>query len=221
LRVAVLVESLAVPEWVEWTVAQIDTRDAFELTAVVPAGSVWVLPPVAGSERSARHLTYRLYQWVDTRVFGSPAAMRHTDLSRISSGRTMSAGVGPLDVVVSFLPADRTSWNGPAPRYGVWAIAPMYDGRPASAPSRFWELNGQDDRATTTVVVLMTVARVIAQGPWMRIHCVGANAKPRRRGRQAQCAAQPLRRDGIPRGMNVGAGDTPPGVTIGHGAHGG
>ena len=32
------------PEWVEWTVAQIDTRDAFELTAVVPAGSVRVLP---------------------------------------------------------------------------------------------------------------------------------------------------------------------------------
>jgi len=227
LRVAVLVESLAVPEWVEWTVTQIDTRDAFELTAVVLAGSVRVLPPVAGSERGARHLTYRLYQCVDTRVFGSPAAMRHTDLSRISSGRTMSAGVGPLDVVVSFLPADRTSWKGPAPRYGVWAIAPMDDGRPASAPSRFWELNGQDDRATTTVVVLDDdSARVVARDT------VRADPLSLARTRDAAAWAsahlvlrslRSLQRDGGPLPPGDELVELPrmptPAVTIGHAAH--
>ena len=35
-----------------------------------------------------------------------------------------------------------TIWEGPPPRHGVWAIAPMDDGRPASAPSRFWEVRG-------------------------------------------------------------------------------
>ncbi len=44
--------------------------------------------------------------------------MRDADLSPISSGRTTLAGVGSLDVVVSFVPADRTAWDGPtsAPR---------------------------------------------------------------------------------------------------------
>jgi hypothetical protein len=165
LRVAVLVESLTVPEWVEWTVAQIDAEDAFELTAVVPAADVRGVPAVAGSPRRASHLTYRFYEWVDTRVFGPASAMCVTDLSTISSGRTTFAGIGPLDVVVSFLRADRTTWDGPIPRHGVWAIVPMDDGRPTSAPSRFWEVRGQSDTATTAVVALDDgFMRVVAQG---------------------------------------------------------
>src|SRR3954454_11658382 len=85
LRVGVLVESLIVPEWVQWTIAQIDATDTFELIAVVPAAGVG---RVATSRRRTRDLTYRLYEWVDRRVFGPAPAMRDADLSAISSGRT-------------------------------------------------------------------------------------------------------------------------------------
>lgn len=37
IRVAVLVESFVVPEWVAWTIVRIDADDAFELAEVVPA----------------------------------------------------------------------------------------------------------------------------------------------------------------------------------------
>jgi hypothetical protein len=154
IRVAVLVESLTVPEWVEWTVAQIDAADALELTAVVPATGVRDAPAPTVSPRGAHYRVYRLYEWLDRRVFGPARAMRHTDLSPISSGRTAVTGIGPLDVVVSFLPASRTVWGGPIPRHGVWAIVPMDDGRPTCAPSRFWELHGRGGTAVTTIVAL-------------------------------------------------------------------
>lgn len=163
--VAVLVESLVVPEWVEWTVARIDATDAFELTAVVPAAGVpSPRTPPAGSPRGARHLAYQLYEWVDRRVFGPAAAMHDAELSPISSGRTTFEGIGPPDVVVSFLPADRTAWEGPTPRHGVWAIAPMDDGRPVSAPSRFWEVRGRTGTTATAVVAVDDgFTRVIAE----------------------------------------------------------
>jgi hypothetical protein len=149
-RVAVLVESPVVPEWVAWTIAQIDADGGLELVAVVPAER-------RSSRAAQRHRIYRLYQWIDRRVFGAASAMRDTDLSpRTSYG-------GPIDVVVSFLPAERTTWDGPAPRHGVWAIAPMDDGLPTSAPSRFWELRERRGTATATVVAIDDgVARVIA-----------------------------------------------------------
>jgi hypothetical protein len=146
LRVAVLVESLAVPRWVEWTVAQIDAMDECELAAVVSAG--------APSPSDAPGLVYRLYEWADTLAFGRAPAMRTADLAPIAAGRTASAGIGPLDLVVSFLPADRTVWEGPAPGRGVWAIVPMDDGQPASAPDRFWELRGRRGSAAAAVVAL-------------------------------------------------------------------
>lgn len=141
-----MVESLTVPAWVEWTIAQIDAMDACELAAVVPVG--------APRQRDAPGPAYRLYEWADARAFGPPPAMRAADLARIATGRTASAGIDPLDVVVSFLPADRTVWDGPSPRHGVWAIVPMDDGRPASAPDRFWELRGGRGSAATAVVAL-------------------------------------------------------------------
>ena len=161
LRVAVLVESLTVPQWVEWTVAQIDSMDAFELVAVLPAAGT----RDAGVARGPRCLTYRMYEWLDSRVFGRPGAMRDADLTATSARRMSLAGVDSLDVVVSFVPADRIAWDGPSPRHGVWAILPMDDGRPTSAPIRFWEVRGRTGRATTTVAAVGDgVTRVIARG---------------------------------------------------------
>jgi hypothetical protein len=162
LRAAVLVESLIVPEWVAWTVARIDGADAFELTAVIPTAA----RPAATTALPVRtrQLIYELYARVDRRVFGSAPAMRDIDLAPIASGRTTLAGSCPLDVVVSFLPADRTVWDAPAPRHGVWALAPMDDGRPATAPSRFWEVRERTGTAKAAVVALQNGLRsVIAE----------------------------------------------------------
>ncbi len=152
LRVAVVVESLSVPEWVAWTVARIDAAEAFELVAVLPAtGARCAVVP-----RSLRSVTYEMYEWLDSRVFGRAGAMRDADLTPISAGRTTLEGVDSLDVVVSFVPADRMAWDGPPPRHGVWVIVPMDDGRPTSAPSRFWEVSGRTCSAATAVAALAT-----------------------------------------------------------------
>jgi hypothetical protein len=165
LRVAVLVDSLIVPEWVAWTIARIDATSAFELAAVVPAADGSAGRAAARAPRDARHRIFRLYEWVDRTVFGSARAMRDTDLSRIARGRTSSSALCPLDAVVSFLPAERTAWDGPVPRHGVWAIVPMDDGLPTSASSRFWELREGNGTATAAVVALDDgFTRVIAPG---------------------------------------------------------
>jgi hypothetical protein len=226
LRVAVLVESLTVPEWVEWTVATIDARDAFELTAVVRAADVRALPAASNLRWRARHLTYRFYEWVDRKVFGTACAMRDTDLSEISSGRTTFEGIGPLDVLVSFLSADRTAWDGPTPRHGVWAIVPMDDGQPASAPSRFWEVRGRSETVTAALVAVADgFARVIAKG--------SAPADPLSVTRTRNAAAwtsahlvvrslRSLHRDGslVPHGEDLADPRDlpPPAVTVSHAA---
>lgn len=159
---AVLIESFTMPEWVRWTVEQIDARDAFELTAVVlvtDRNGAPTRPP-----KRARHLMYRLYESIDATVFGPMDAMGDADLSLISPGRTTLADDDPLDVVVSFLPVDRMAWDGPTPRHGVWAIVPMDDGRPASAPRRFWDVRRRSATAATTLVALDDDApKVIAE----------------------------------------------------------
>ncbi len=137
LRVAVLVESLTVPEWVKWTLEQLDALAGCDLAAVVPSAGASDRPAVP---RDFRHLTYRLYERADARVFGSAPALEPADVSWIAAGRTGLAGIDALDVVVSFLPVERTAWAGPIPRHGLWAIVPMDDGRTAAAPDRFWEL---------------------------------------------------------------------------------
>jgi hypothetical protein len=221
--VAVLVDSLAVPEWVHWTVAQIEARDGFELAAVVRSA---VSTSAQRSALDATQAAYRLYGWVDTKVFGRPRALRQADLSTIPCERTSTADLGPLDVVVSFLPANRTSWDGPTPRHGLWAIAPMDDGRPASAPSRFWELREGGETLSAAVVALENGSgRVIAKS--------SAWADPlslaRRRDAAAWASAhlvlrslRALRRDGAPSRGENGLGDPRalprPAVTVGHAA---
>jgi hypothetical protein len=168
LRVAVLIESFIVPEWVRRTVARIDSSDAFELTAVISTADV--LAALTASPWRTPHLAYRLYEWLDRRVFGPSSAMRDADLSAISAGRGTLASVGQVDVVVSFLPSDQTVWEGPPPRHGVWALAPLDDGRPASAPSRFWALR-DGSRAVNTAVVDLGIGRtqVVAEAA-ARVH---------------------------------------------------
>jgi hypothetical protein len=221
LRVAVLVESLAVPEWVHWTVAQIEARDAFELAAVVPSAGP------AGSQRSPRSMTqvaYGLYGWVDTKVFGRPRALRETDLSTILLKRTGATDIGPLDVVISFLPTNRTSWDGPTPRFGLWAIAPMDDGRPASAPSRFWELRAGSQTVTTAVVALEDGSgRVIAKGSAWADPLSLARTRDAAAWASAHLVLRSLRsllRDGAPVSREEGLGDSRtlprPAVTVVH-----
>ena len=81
IRVAILVESLTVPEWVRWTVAQIEAEEGFSLVSVL-------LQP-GSTERSSRRgqRTYRLYQRLDRAVFGSASALRPVDLTPVASGR--------------------------------------------------------------------------------------------------------------------------------------
>jgi len=159
-----VVDSLIVPEWVAWTIARIDATSVFELAAVVPVTDAAALPAAARAPRCARHRVFRLYEWVDRTVFGAAHAMRDTDLSGIARGRTSSSATRTLDAVISFVPAERTAWDGPAPRHGVWAIVPMDDGLPTSASSRFWELRQGGGTATAALVALDDgFTRVIAQ----------------------------------------------------------
>ena len=226
IRVAVLVDSLTVPEWVAWTIARIDATSAIELAAVVPAADAHAVSAAAQAPRGARHRIYRLYEWVDRAVFGAARAMRDTDLSRIACGRTGSSASCALDVVVSFLPAERTAWDGPAPRHGVWAIVPMDDGVPTSAWSRFWELREGSGTASAAVVALDDgFTRVIAHG--------SARADPLSLTRTRNAAAwtsgrlvlrclRRLQRDGgrVPTKAGVAEARTPPppAVTVRHAA---
>lgn len=162
LRVVVLVESLIVPEWVRRTVERIDSSGAFELTAVIPAAGGRAAMTIAPGRTP--HLAYRLYEWLDRRVFGTASAMREADLSAMASGPPVLADVGQVDVVVSFMPSDQTIWEGPPPRHGVWVLVPFDDGRPASAPSRFWASCAATDTASTAVVCVANgLARVVAE----------------------------------------------------------
>jgi hypothetical protein len=226
VRIAVLVNSLFVPEWVAWTIARIDAMGAFELAAVVPAADERAVRAAARAPRGARHRIFRLYEWVDRTVFGAARAMRDTDLSRIARGRTSSSAIRTLDAVVSFLPAERTAWDGPAPRHGVWAIVPMDDGLSTSASSRFWELRQGSGIATAAVVRLYDgYTRVIAQG--------SARADPLSLTRTRNAAAwtcarlvlhclRRLQRDGglVPtqNGLGEPRNVPPPAVTVRHAA---
>jgi hypothetical protein len=164
VRVAVLVDSLIAPEWVAWTIKRIDATPAFELAAVVPAADAGSVRAADRAPHGPRHGTYRLYELIDRTVFGAARAMRDTDLSRIASGRTSCSAIGRLDVVLSFLSPECTTWGGPAPRHGVWAIVPSDDGTPASASTRFWELRGGNGTAAAAVVAVDGgLMRVVAQ----------------------------------------------------------
>jgi hypothetical protein len=226
LRVAVMVDALTVPAWVAWTIARIEATSTFNLAAVVVAADARAVPTSHPPARGARHRTYRLYEWVDRTVFGAARAMRDTDLSWIVRGRTSSTTMDTLDVVVCFLPAEQTGWDGPAPRHGVWAINPMDDGRPTSGANRFWEL--REGSGTTTAAVVAVddgYTQSIAQG--------SARADPLSLTRTRNAAAwtsarlvlrclRRLQRDGelVPTQGGIGEprNPPPPAVTVCHAA---
>jgi hypothetical protein len=214
VRVAVLVESLTVPEWVRWTVEQIEAEEALSLVAVlVQPGS---------NERSNRlnERIYRLYERLDRTVFGAAPTLREADLTPLASFRTTQGEIGDVDVVVSFLPAERTRWLGATTRYGVWALAPMDDGGPGGSPSRFWELHDRKGAATTSLVaVLDGSSEVLAQA------AVPTDALSLTRTRNLAAweaahlvlrALRLLRRDGARPGKGIGGvglPNTPPAAT--------
>jgi hypothetical protein len=160
LRVGVVVESGKVPAWVAWAVAEIASGDACDLAFVALRGGAPVPRRPMGS-RWADGLAHRLYERLDARIFGRPGATRAVHLPPDATGRPEAAVV---DVVVSFVPRDPKTWDGPPPPHGVWAVVPMDDGRPTSAPSRFWDVRRRRDVATTSLVALAEGnQRVIAE----------------------------------------------------------
>ena len=144
LGVALIVGTPPVPEWVVWAAARIDEMDICDVAAVVEVGP-------SAARRSRPPWSYRLYEQLDAWFFGPASAMR---ASAVPSIRPQTEPPpGPLDVVVSFLPAERPAWPGPAPRHGVWAIAPAdVGGRPD--PNRFWDVS--TGRATSETAIVAT-----------------------------------------------------------------
>ncbi len=156
LRVAVVVPSLTVPAWMEWAIARVAGMVECDLAVVVARGD--------GASRPDAGRAVRLHRWADERVFGAPAALRPADLGPIAAGRAADSAGEPADVVVSFLPVERTAWDGPAPRHGVWAIAPLDDGAAEGLAARIREMQGRGGVAAVTLVAVgggrvRTVAR--------------------------------------------------------------
>jgi hypothetical protein len=143
-RVAV-VGSATVPEWVAWILRRIDStpswRLAFEVTPSPDGCSP--RPPLA----------LRLYDRLDALVFGGSEALRPTDLGLLRRGSTSPADVGPVDVVISFLPGGAAAdWSGPPPRLRVWRLVPLDDGLPGAVPARFWQVALGDVRGSISIV---------------------------------------------------------------------
>ena len=90
--------------------------------------SSWPLSSRPRPRRSpARTRLPGAYEWLDRRAFGAADGLGDADLAPLAVGRTVAAGDGLLDVVLSFLPAARWgAWSGPPPRYGVWAIVRVH-----------------------------------------------------------------------------------------------
>jgi hypothetical protein len=142
LRVAVMVAPPPVPAWVAWTIRRIDSMEICDVEAIVevPRDRRSHPPPLA----------YRLYERIDDWVFGPATSMRDSDIAPTHLRTRLPPG--PLDVVLSFVPTGRSQWPGPAPRHGVWAIAPADVDRRRPDPSRFWDVCARRPRTTTRVV---------------------------------------------------------------------
>ncbi len=133
-----------VPEWIAWTIARIDSMEICDVEAIVE------VPRDRRSDRPP--LGYRLYERMDEWVFGPATSMRDADLTPTHLRTRLPPG--PLDVVVSFVPTGRSQWPGPAPRHGVWAMAPADVDRRRPDPSRFWDVCTRRPRTATEVVAM-------------------------------------------------------------------
>jgi hypothetical protein len=137
LRVAIVVASLDVPEWMAWTVARIASLPGLQLWSVATAGR----PGGAGGASSRAG---RLYERADARAFGPAPALRPARLAAVA------AGDGEPDVVVALAAAAGGAFPGPPPRLGVWALRPLEAG--PVAPVRFADQRARRGTTTTALV---------------------------------------------------------------------
>jgi hypothetical protein len=133
-----------VPEWIAWTIRRIDSMEICDVEAILE------VPRDRRSHPQPRG--YRLYERIDEWVFGPATSMRDADLTPTHVRTRLPPG--PLDVVVSFVPIGRSEWPGPAPRHGVWAIAPADVDRRSPDPSRFWDVCTRRPRTATEIVAM-------------------------------------------------------------------
>jgi hypothetical protein len=162
LRVAVMVQSEVVPEWVAWTVARIAAGEHFELSAVLSVSSP------NREDNACRPSVSRasaLYERLDARVFGGSSALRPTRLGRAPRAMGGPLPASHLDVVVSFPPADPQGWPGSPPRHGVWAIVPADDGQSGNGVRRIGDIHGGAAGVTAIVVEAAGVRRVVSTAP--------------------------------------------------------
>ena len=162
VRVAVMVQSEVVPEWVAWTVARIAAGEHFELSAVVS-----VSPP-GGEDDACRPRVSRassLYERLDARVFGGPSALRPTRLGRIPRAMGGRPQASPPDVVISFPPADPQGWPGPPPLHGVWTVVPADDGQSGNGVRRIGDIRAGAAGVTAIVADAAGVRRVLSTAP--------------------------------------------------------
>jgi hypothetical protein len=161
LRVAVVVESPVVPEWVAWTVARIAAAEHVDLAAIVSPSSL----EMAGGARPPRGpLVSLLYERLDARVFGDASAMRRTRLEALGIAVGRQPPSAPIDVVIAFPAADPSAWQGPPPRHGVWTVAPADDGRPGAAMRRLCDVRGRVAGATAVLADSGGSRRVVSTG---------------------------------------------------------
>ena len=123
-----------VPAWVAWTIARIDSMEICEVEAIVR--------PPPGEPRSRASTGVGISALRAARCVGVRPGERDARLrsARRPDGRPSHRRVGPLDVVVSFLPTARSKWAGPAPRHGVWTIVPGTSAGRRAPPCRFWDV---------------------------------------------------------------------------------
>ena len=215
-RVVAVVGSATVPEWVAWILRRIDSTPSWRLAFEVapsPRDGCSPRPPLA----------LRLYDRLDALVFGGSEALRLTDLGLLCRGSASSADVGPVDVVISFLPGGAAAGgSGPPPRRGVGRLVPVEDRRPGAVPARFWQValgdvggsisivatsadGGRRVIATTSAPAAdrLSIARTRDAGAWASARLVLHTLELAQRG-----AAPPLMPQDRP------AGETEPPATV-------
>ena len=171
LRVAVIINGLAVPRWIAWTLAEIEQADFVELVgvAVTPLTTGGDRPRAASSVVAAA--LYRTYEHLDRLLFRAREdALEEVDVAltvdpgRVADRRTtrgsgsasdmpfnLRDGAG-VDVVLDLgSPAD-ASWASEA-RYGVWRVRHGDAARYGGLPVLFGETYENDAVSTAALEV--------------------------------------------------------------------
>ena len=164
VRVAVLVDSLIVPEWVAWTIARIDAASAFELAAVVPAADERAVRGGAGTAPCAA-ANFPLVRVV--RQDGLRRCPCHARYRPVTDRPCADVLLGYPHArrgrVVPARRAHRLGWSGPPPRgvgdrpHGRWPTYQRVEPLLGASP-------GQRHRDRSRCRLDDGCTRVIAQG---------------------------------------------------------